>query len=1195
MPDWENSQEKKNLERNIDLVCKMFNKTLSAEERADLLEKHRLRFEKQKNFNRENTQVKRREKAGEKIKKYTPGGYVPSEFARFVDYYGKPEDTAEADKANLALAGQLGRDDEIGQAARNTLLAQYLNSVFDIDPDKLDLTKHPEEEVIDYAMSIKDKGAALWTVKLVLADSPMEFYEPEAVKALYRYAENLGGFVKSVVEFVESTSYVEYPLEILSDDDNMTFSQASGQDDVRPKDSDDPETKAWKQSLVDTIKFGYPYRNEYSTSSLEEKKERIEAFRKDYLSKHGKVTVSDFRQRTDKPPAYIGGYDKRAAAMNEMAQRLKSRLEGRTDAYAKALVSASQGWTETLGGTDPLAEIPGETEAQKEKRTDEAVKKLVKATESMARAIHTYRNAKDIDKTTPEEQELDRLLVETNKLVQGINGSKAVDRFKAMIEFARIDRAAAQKADEHMEAERAELNRTLEAYKKRDNEGNLPHLDWEDIRDIGIKITSLKKNTLDYLNSLPETVEKLSAIELQEKELRKLDGMLKGINKALPGLTLDNVLNETPCLIDVTGRNIDLSKSAEPMYLNAPDGNLVSGVFSSSLEAGSAKDKLTAEINLLTERMKERYPELEEDIEQYAEFLKDDIGEEKGRIERKDSDRIEQANGLADTQEETRRREVRTAMMREFEDQVSLLNRAMSDTMSFARRRAAVSDVAGLLGLDSFTEKILPVNLVNREKITEGVFAYTGEGRSLNELTSQPEVFKKDIDGMFTPDALRQMADIGAMNYLCGIGIRGADGLRYTTDENGLINGVSSSGNDLAFCSGTVMNNPKDTLRVISRDMAQKIEALSENTLKTVILSQGGSEKQAEEAAQRLGRLQALISHNDLEILDDAGFAQKKLSDFLPQSDKNAQYYDNLSSTLFGQVIKSVGYRMTGNVQLNYQTLKEQINAQEEIKIIPPEKEDRAKVFNILDQFDKNSARQDIEPAGDLLTQMDNAQRGVFFGSDKFENVIKTLQTIKKASEMIAGDDRLANKRSYEVLETGYEKLREACKAYLDYKKEQGKLEAGGKTGRRIDAVKAVQEFCFNKQKALKEALHPEPVHEKRAEAEKMLADLFDQKPTRVGEEFRKIKESALNAEKLSITHTRAAAGVHILQNYMAERGKTPAECGLTEQDMKDMRLIQRMGKQAKLGSEKKVKDFLKETKKLQQPLKEAPALNGKI
>ena len=59
MPDWENSQEKKNLERNIDLACKLYNKTLSAEERADILEKHRIKYEKQQNFDRENFQKKR--------------------------------------------------------------------------------------------------------------------------------------------------------------------------------------------------------------------------------------------------------------------------------------------------------------------------------------------------------------------------------------------------------------------------------------------------------------------------------------------------------------------------------------------------------------------------------------------------------------------------------------------------------------------------------------------------------------------------------------------------------------------------------------------------------------------------------------------------------------------------------------------------------------------------------------------------------------------------------------------------------------------------------------------------------------------------------------------------------------------------------------------------------------------------------
>lgn len=182
-------------------------------------------------------------------------------------------------------------------------------------------------------------------------------------------------------------------------------------------------------------------------------------------------------------------------------------------------------------------------------------------------------------------------------------------------------------------------------------------------------------------------------------------------------------------------------------------------------------------------------------------------------------------------------------------------------------RNSAMSEVANMLGVSHLLAKSTPMVIEYNGNILEGTFMEKGKGMDYDHPT--PDAQKYTIE-TFKSDALKSIADLQVLDYLCGNTDRHMANMLYQFNTTGeakdhKFSGIQGIDNDCSFgeITGEFDNDRFPNLGridVISKSMANKLDKMNRFDFKFALNGFGLSEAQREAAAKRLDELKDKIN-----------------------------------------------------------------------------------------------------------------------------------------------------------------------------------------------------------------------------------------------------------------------------------------------------------------------------------------------
>ncbi len=174
-----------------------------------------------------------------------------------------------------------------------------------------------------------------------------------------------------------------------------------------------------------------------------------------------------------------------------------------------------------------------------------------------------------------------------------------------------------------------------------------------------------------------------------------------------------------------------------------------------------------------------------------------------------------------------------------------------------------------------------------------------------------------------------------------------------------------------------------------------------------------------------------------------------------------------------------------------------------------------------------------------------DAQKSVRGGSEQYNNVQKDLEMLKAGSSRLQADPNMTFKRVH-LMRKGYSQLVSDCKAYLERKQKQGRLNAdpGSKTGKRIAAVRSALEFGSKSLEAF-EKMEKNVTKETAKDELKRLTDM-----------------AAANHDPE--TGKKIVSEIKKIGSTMIRHNLSPRQCGLNETEAKQLAVAYNNGGVAK-------------------------------
>lgn len=186
------------------------------------------------------------------------------------------------------------------------------------------------------------------------------------------------------------------------------------------------------------------------------------------------------------------------------------------------------------------------------------------------------------------------------------------------------------------------------------------------------------------------------------------------------------------------------------------------------------------------------------------------------------------------------------------------------------QRNGAMSDVARLLGFPQLLAESHRVTVEENGKQISGVMMEAADIDTVDNaaLKSDSPFFKIDSEEFDSETTLRSLADLQILDFLCGNTDRHKSNFftRFDTSSpnHPKISGVQGIDNDTSFGvikNGTIRLAKADNLKIITPEMANAIESLSEEDLGEVLDDYDLSDAEKEAAKLRLNTLKEYISN----------------------------------------------------------------------------------------------------------------------------------------------------------------------------------------------------------------------------------------------------------------------------------------------------------------------------------------------
>ena len=1015
------------------------------------------------------------------VKKYVPTGTMPESFFRNYYHMVREEKTPEDIEFNKKIFTNLTRDDELGETARENYIVECLNTPLKIDYKKFD-PNTPIEELADYAAENYDIGGiAMENDHFVTQNTLIKVKDKTKFANIKKLGETVGAYLRDLPLLIKDEAFLTLPLEYLNDEQFNKLLKNIG--DIK------------NGGL--TKDTGYPYLNKILP--LEQLRRDTPKVVEEFKALNQKpFTFDDFEYTVPKNQRLTGGFIPRKEAVLQGIDMLLN-----TDYPAP-----SQQLDDMKNELNYVKKLLAE---EKYLQGQEEMEAFAADVKKATLAMHKFRRL-------PENADLYKKISSVMLLMSPFTKAEALNDY---ITYYKADLAANSLTNDKLKS----LNETMESLRFVDEYGEketLTELDIYDLRNQMAEIINDARSLSDNPASTLSTRAMMSDIQ------KKVTKQLKAMNKAVPGMTLDDALAGSSRELDMTGHVFktvgNTMSSRMMMTITGDDGSRQNGFFTQKTEFDINK-----EIERVQDLLKKKYPGQEALAEEYtrAYYMEDFKKVNEFREQHPEANEL-----FSDCEYESSEygEKVFGVQMMGFDNKKQVVRTDL--------RNVAMSEVAALLGQDDLIAKSTTMTLYDDGKPIEGIFMNTAPGADIANIDKHSPFLNVTANCLDNSPALKQIADMQVLDYICGNTDRHEGNLMYQFDQNGKIVSVMGIDNDTSFPNMGELSNSKFTriegMKYISASMAEKVKNLTPEMLKTA-LSGNAIEPECEEyTIKRLNELKAAINDNKITIMADEDFEKHSLQDFVP---------DNGSTSTFGQIqtkIKNV-------INMSPKERQEILNA--------PDKEKKEDLLDMFKSIDKKQIAQDIQPVEEKLELLEEAELNVHFGSTEFENVKKALRQINDANRLISESPNLASKNSLEKMQKAYDQVVKYCDKYLERKRKQGKEDlTTGKTGKRILAIKEVKEFCKNKTASIEKTLNPFNIDKDlitaKQERDRGMIEGLD--PKLAGDIVKEMNTLSADKESSSRDRIYAAEQIKVVMKYMKEKGVNPKDCGLQKADLQE-------------------------------------------
>ena len=200
-------------------------------------------------------------------------------------------------------------------------------------------------------------------------------------------------------------------------------------------------------------------------------------------------------------------------------------------------------------------------------------------------------------------------------------------------------------------------------------------------------------------------------------------------------------------------------------------------------------------------------------------------------------------------------------------ERINAMDLKVADGARIDSRSSAMSAVSDLLGVPKVLARATNMRFMDGQgRIQEGTVMDFSKHLDLNDkLETYKQVSDHPFDGPESYKALKQMADLQALDYICGNVDRHGGNLMYEVNENGEIIGVQGIDNDSSFgnfAPGKEHYNRlpgTEEMNCMTKSMANTILKMDPAMLKFTLRGRNLSEKELDFAVKRLKDLKKAI------------------------------------------------------------------------------------------------------------------------------------------------------------------------------------------------------------------------------------------------------------------------------------------------------------------------------------------------
>lgn len=343
-------------------------------------------------------------------------------------------------------------------------------------------------------------------------------------------------------------------------------------------------------------------------------------------------------------------------------------------------------------------------------------------------------------------------------------------------------------------------------------------------------------------------------------------------------------------------------------------------------------------------------------------------------------------------------------------EMINALDLGVRDGARIDSRNSAMSAVADLLGVPKLLARSTNMRFTDGEGRTqEGTMMDYGKGLDLNDdLALFTHVNDAPFSGADSHKALRQLADLQALDYVCGNVDRHAGNLFYQTNEAGDIIGVQGIDNDSSFGSfargGENYNRlpGTDNMNCISKSMSDRILKLDPTQLRFMLRGRGLSEREMDFAVNRMNDLKAAILKGrehykdhppisaDTERPFDAGYLRTVSDEEFKCLSLEKMVVDEYQSNLFDEVREFMDSRLKHARQDDYAFDPKAASNAEEKKL--PERMTQGQLYT--GQGLLHSIRGADKLVRDGEFKIDDLTNKYHGSSPQFDNMVQALKKL---------------------------------------------------------------------------------------------------------------------------------------------------------------------------------------------------------